>query len=323
MKQVWRFLLVISLLYGFNIIQTFADNGEDDDTVRNITHGEFITEINGLRLWYRVSGNGPVCIMPSQGWGPGTDIYFKSLKELEQLFTMVYLDTRGSGRSEDPEMEAYTLANFVSDMEGIRKHLGVEKIWLMGHSRAGVLVLDYALTYPANTNGVVLINSAVGYSLPPEEIRERVMSKKDEPWFQDASSYLGKKPENAEDLNRGIQKVMPFYFHSTQNYEKNRELLKHERLSLHAYLGQQYWRDADKKISAQLSEIKTPVLIITGIDDFICSLEAAQYLHLELPSSKWLIIENAGHYPWLEQPVRFYRGIEISLPKLGYLNVEQ
>ncbi|MBN2213058.1 MAG: alpha/beta hydrolase [Bacteroidales bacterium] len=322
MKQVWHFLLVLCLFYNFNITQTFAGKGEHSDSVQNISNGEFITRINGLKLWYKVSGNGPVCIMPSEGWGPGSDIYSESLKELEKIFTMVYLDTRGSGRSEDPEMEQYTLANFVSDIEGIRKHLGVKKTWLMGHSRAGVLILEYALTYPDKTNGIILINSAVGYILPPQELKRRVMAKEDEPWYQEATSYIGKKPENAEDLNKGMQKVMPFYFHSTANYEKNRELLKQQKLSFHAYLGQQNWWNADREVSSRLSEIETPVLIVVGINDFICSLDAAQYLHLELPGSKLLAIENAGHFPWLEQSYKFYKGIEKFLPKLGYKSTE-
>jgi pimeloyl-ACP methyl ester carboxylesterase len=47
-------------------------------------------EIGGVRLWYRVSGRGPVCLLPTPGWGPSSELYFLSLGPLEDLFTVVY-----------------------------------------------------------------------------------------------------------------------------------------------------------------------------------------------------------------------------------------
>ncbi|MBN2010711.1 alpha/beta fold hydrolase [candidate division KSB1 bacterium] len=49
----------------------------------------------------------------------------------------MYLDTRGSGRSERPVLTAYTMHNFVADLESLRSHLGVKTMWLMGHSEGG------------------------------------------------------------------------------------------------------------------------------------------------------------------------------------------
>ena len=65
-----------------------------------LQNGEFTAKLNGLKLWYKVSGQGPVCLMPAPGWGPSSDLYFRTLKSLEKTFTIVYLDTRGTGRSE-------------------------------------------------------------------------------------------------------------------------------------------------------------------------------------------------------------------------------
>ena len=112
-----------------------------------ISNGQFTTQINGLKLWYKVSGNGPVCILPTPGWGPSSELYFINLTPLEEMFTMVYLDTRGTGRSQRPELNEYTMSNFVADIEGLRRHLGVESMWLMGHSDGGPMILNYAFKY--------------------------------------------------------------------------------------------------------------------------------------------------------------------------------
>ena len=51
-----------------------------------LANGEFTQELNGLKLWYRVSGSGPVCLMPpTPAWGPSSDLYFRTLQSLERI----------------------------------------------------------------------------------------------------------------------------------------------------------------------------------------------------------------------------------------------
>ena len=61
--------------------------------------GRFKTR-DGLSLWYKVSGRGPALLVPTPGWGASADMYMKSLTPLEKDFSLIYLDTRGAGRSE-------------------------------------------------------------------------------------------------------------------------------------------------------------------------------------------------------------------------------
>lgn len=69
------------------------DKQTDKPTLKS---GEFVVQLNGLELWYKVSGKGPVCLMPTPAWGPSSDSYFRTLKPLEKHFTIVYLDSRGT-----------------------------------------------------------------------------------------------------------------------------------------------------------------------------------------------------------------------------------
>ena len=48
---------------------------------------EAIITIQGLKLWYKVSGIGPICIMPTPDWGPSSDMYFQTLTPLEAMFS--------------------------------------------------------------------------------------------------------------------------------------------------------------------------------------------------------------------------------------------
>ena len=111
---------------------------------------------------------------------------------------------------------------------------------------------------------------------------------------------------------------MPFFFSKVENLEKNQEVFEKIKLSFHAYQGRGQSDRSSADLATFLPEMEIPTLIIVGIDDFICTPSAAEYLHSEIPNSKLLIIENAGHFPWLEQPKQFFEGIRMFLPKLGY-----
>lgn len=69
---------------------------------------------------------------------------------------MVYLDQRGSGRSERPWTGEYSMEMLVKDVEGLRQALGAEQIALIGHSFGTMLALEYAAEYPEHVSRVVL-----------------------------------------------------------------------------------------------------------------------------------------------------------------------
>jgi proline iminopeptidase len=284
----------------------------------SISNGQFTAQINDLKLWYKVSGKGPVCILPTPGWGPSSELYFLDMAPMEEMFTMVYLDTRGSGRSQRPELNQYNMTDFVADLEGLRHHLGLKKVWLMGHSNGGTIVLNYAVTYPDRVLGLILVDTIVGNASADPDMPKRMQLRKDEPWFAAALKQWKKQPQTPEEFNAYIKGITPFYFYSVENLEKHQEVFERTTMSFDALQGQVYSESASKDLASRLSEIEIPTLIIVGVDDFLCGLSAAQPIHREIPGSKLLVIGKAGHFPWLEQPEKFFGGIRNFLPKLGY-----
>jgi pimeloyl-ACP methyl ester carboxylesterase len=56
-----------------------------------------------------------------------------------------------------------------------------------------------------------------------------------------------------------------------------------------------------------LSKVRARTLVINGRDDGICSEAAARKVAHELGGKAQLVlIEEAGHVPWLEKPVKFF-----------------
>lgn len=50
-------------------LATAAARGAEPPQRSALDNGEFTAKVNGLQLWYKVSGRGPVCLMPTPGWG--------------------------------------------------------------------------------------------------------------------------------------------------------------------------------------------------------------------------------------------------------------
>jgi len=54
-----------------------------------------------------------------------------------------------------------------------------------------------------------------------------------------------------------------------------------------------------------------------GASDDRASPLQAERIHHGISGSKLIMIEKAGHFPWLEQPDRFFAAVESGLAALG------
>lgn len=281
-----------------------------------LSPGEHQITANGLTLAYTVAGKGPVALVPAPGWGPSSQYLALGLKPMEQWFTMVYVDPRGTGRSQAPAPGDVSWAMLVSDLEAVRAHLGQERVWLVGHSMAGVMSTHYALSHPQRVGGLILIGSlAAGDAAYGADMQRRMARRKDQPWFPAALKAMRENPATQADLERGMRDMTPLYFARPERIPQVAGSLTSAPLSLAA------WQGAGKRmpdVLSRLPEIKAPTLLVVGMEDFIASPAESTRLHRGIAGSKLLVIEDAGHFPWLEQPDAFFKGVRGFLPTLGY-----
>src|SRR5688572_23452948 len=94
-KSLSKWIRVFLVLVGLHGSLAFAADAR-------LAKGEHGIDLKGVRLHYVVRGQGPVLFVTSPGWGVGSNYLQSSLTPLEQKFTVVYIDTRGSGGSSRP-----------------------------------------------------------------------------------------------------------------------------------------------------------------------------------------------------------------------------
>ena len=137
-------------------------------------HGEplpnSIAEVRYLRLggvdqWVLIRGadvaNPPLVLLHG---GPGfseTHFFRYFNAPLEQAFTVVYWDQRGSGKSFDPKLAAssLTVEQLVRDLDelvgAVRRRVGRKPVVILGHSWGSVLGVLYAARFPDKVSAYV------------------------------------------------------------------------------------------------------------------------------------------------------------------------
>ncbi len=121
---------------------------------------EGFVDAHGVLIYYTTIGRGAPLVIVHGGPGASHDYFLPYLLPLARQNKLIFIDERGSGRSEKLEdPKGYTVENMVEDVEAVRTGLGLGKIALLGHSYGGVLAQAYALKYQQNLTQLILCST--------------------------------------------------------------------------------------------------------------------------------------------------------------------
>lgn len=256
------------------------------------------------KIYYETFGEGdPLLIING---GPGMNSRgFRSIAQLlsKKYHTIIY-DQRGTGYSEVSEISAtsITMNMMVDDIEMLRKHLGISHWTVMGHSFGGMLASYYASKHPTPVNGMILSSSG-GLDLEfLSRVRQNIATKltKDETlrlqeWTQKIN--LGDTTYHAR-LERG-KALAPAYVVNKTHVPVIAERLTQGNQTINALVFQDL-QNISYNCVPVLSSFEKPVLIIQGEQDII-DKKTAQKTHQTFPNSKLVLLDNCGHYGWLDK----------------------
>jgi pimeloyl-ACP methyl ester carboxylesterase len=144
------------------------------------------------------------------------------------------------------------------------------------------------------------------------------MRRKDEPWFPEVmKAYQAGPPKTDEEMAAQQRKLMPILWADPARIEKHQEHFAATSMSVDARRGTDASRNQGFDLTAELRRVKAPALIVAGDKDILCPPAAARQIHLSLPNSKLLLLEDCGHFPWLEQAEEFNAQAPQFLEALG------
>jgi pimeloyl-ACP methyl ester carboxylesterase len=265
---------------------------------------------DGRTLSYRREGDGPVLVC--HPGGPGFSArYFGDLAGLGAAFTLVMLNPRGSEGSDRPsDPRAYATGDYVSDLDELRAHLGLERMLLLGHSHGGVVAAAYAAAHQGRVERLVLASTLARFAAEQGAVMEAAMeAKSGEPWYADARAALEDEQagrfETDEELGELAIREFPFYFARYGDAERAYlETLRGEAPVADALLlfNTEVFNTFD--VRPDLAAITAPTLVITGEDDFItgpvCAADFAA-----VAGQRTVVLPGCGHFIFVEARDRF------------------
>jgi proline iminopeptidase len=271
---------------------------------------EGFIEVPGGRVWYRSVGEGGTPLLCLHG-GPGfTHYYLEPLEALAGRRQVIFYDQLGCGRSDRPEdVSLWTVDRFVEELAQVREALGLSRLHLFGSSWGGMLAMQYTLDRRPELESLILCGS------PASMIR----------WVKDCDELLAAQPA---DVRRAIREHEEAGFTACPEYQSAILGFYREhvcRLSPWPAGLERSFAEAGYSVYTtmngpseftvtgtlktwdimdRLPEIQVPTLLVGGRHDE-CRPGHLEEMHRRIAGSRLVIIEDASHLCFAEQPDEF------------------
>jgi 2-succinyl-6-hydroxy-2,4-cyclohexadiene-1-carboxylate synthase len=218
---------------------------------------------------------------------------------LDERFNYVGIDLIGHGKSDSPiDINKYEADSLVCQMQDILNHLSINKVILLGYSMGGRVALNFAISHPQKTKGLILESTSAGIKNEKER-EERIKSD------EDLATFIE---------NKGTEKFAELWMNqdifNTQRRFSEEKLQKiRNRIAGNSKIGlantlRGFSTGKMPYLAEKLKLIQSPIILFSGeLDTRYCKLNSE--LVKIFPNAKHTIIKNAGHNTHLEEPNRY------------------
>jgi len=295
---------------------------DSDNKVNELpfTTKELFVKTDDAQIFCRVIGNGNPIVVIHGGPGLTQDYLLPQMAKLAKNNRVIFYDQRGCGQSSgEINADSIRIETFMNDLESIRKAFGYSKITILGHSWGGFLAMEYAIEHPESVQNLILLNSCPAsseeYNLFLQEYMKRLAP------FQDELNSITESDKFVEGDPATIEKYFRIIFR-TYCYDPIKANYLDLRMSPKAFIdGTKVSKIFNQNILTkpfslheQLKKIQIPTLIIHGDFD-VAPYAGAQKIHESIDNSKYILIKNCGHFPFVESPDEFFEALGRFLDK--------
>lgn len=220
------------------------------------------------------------------GTGCNGRVFEAHMRELS-AFHALAIDLSGHGHSGGQGYRgvvdhAHTVAEFI-------KQLNCGPCIVAGHSLGGGIVIALAVYYPELLRGLILVDTGARLRVAPAVIEnaKRIAAGVGADKADSRQGFSDKTPQDTVDALRRI----------VQN-EKPEITLK------------DWYADDSCDFLTRVSSIELPTSAICGREDLLTPIKFHEYLQNNMPNCEMHIIDDAGHWPFIEQPAIFNTLVE-------------
>jgi pimeloyl-ACP methyl ester carboxylesterase len=225
---------------------------------------------NGISIHYAVYGQGSPVILLHGGLA-NAEYWGNQIKALAPYHTVIVMDSRGHGRStRDSRPYGYDL--MADDVVALMDVLKVAKAAIVGWSDGAILGLDLAMRHPDRVDEI----------------------------FAFAANTV------TSGVKAGVEKNPTFAaFIERAGHEYEACSATPKQYDVFVAQISKMWASQPNWTDAQLKAITAPVLVVDGDHDEAIKREHTEYIASTIPRAGLLILPNASHFAFLQDPELF------------------
>jgi pimeloyl-ACP methyl ester carboxylesterase len=265
--------------------------------------------LHGQRVNFNIAGHGPPVILIHGVAGRAAQ-WDQTAQLLAETHTVVAPDLLGHGESAKPRGD-YSLGSHASGIRDLLVGLNIERATVVGHSLGGGIAMQFAYQFPERCERLVLVSSGGlgeevhpllrAATLPGSEF---VLPLLTHPRVLELASIIPRALGRIGLRTRPDLTEMARGYQSLSNSEA-RSAFIHTLRGVIDPMGQRI-NASDRLYLAS----KMPSMIVWGRRDRIIPVEHALPAHEAMPGSRLELFEEAGHFPHLDDPLRFAWALE-------------
>jgi len=295
MTKSWRMFTGLLLFLLFSTIGCGpSGNSLSGEELQKKYPEEKYVQIDGVSLRYKQEGLGrPVILL--HDFLTHSDIWRNIAPGLTYGNTLYSLDLMGSGLSEKPQNQTYSIDTYATQLGKFIDDFHLDNAILIGHGVGGAVAAIYTLRNPSKIRKLVVMDaplfpgySATGLGLLKLPLIGGMLT---EDWYLQRTLRGGvEKPAAMSDS------VVEIYLKPYKDDPGARvALLKQVReFNLDPVL--------EKEVIPNLAKLQVPTLIVWGANNPYVPLDFAKRMDTELPNDEFVVILNTRHYEMEERP---------------------
>ncbi|SIS95847.1 alpha/beta fold hydrolase [Insolitispirillum peregrinum] len=255
-------------------------------------------DANGVRTRVLEAGSGPTLIF-LHGISGHLEAYHRNILSHAKHFRVLAIDMLGHGFTDKPDRD-YEIIDYVNHLRDVIDALGVDKIHLSGESLGGWVAARFAALYPDRIDRLVL-NTAGGMIADP-----RVMER-----LRTLSLNAVRSPDR-EATRKRLEFLMLDPSIVTEDLVESRFACFRQPGMVTAMERIMCLQDMDVRqrnmlTPDELGRIQAETLVLWTTHDPTASVEVGQRLADLVPASRFVVMDNCGHWPQYEDPDTFNR----------------
>lgn len=248
---------------------------------------------DGVSLWYwDTGGSGPPLVLLHASAGSGECWSFQQPAFARAGYRVVGYSRRGHFNSDRGPEDSRIAAS--TDLKRLIDALSIDRFHMIGTAAGGMVAADFAISFSDRLKSFIISSSIVGVADDDYQARLKRLLP---PEFE-------KLPHDFRELGPSFRASCP------DGVQFWKEMLKRSGM------GAREPRFANRVTWDALARFEFPVLVVTGDADLYTPPANARLIADAISGARLVIIPDAGHSPWWEEPERYNHEILSFLASL-------